>query len=788
MIRAALLLAGLAILSVGTSAQDSPDINDPAAELASFKLPDGFQAQLFASEKDGVIKPIQIRWDARGRLWVIGSTTYPQIKPGEEPNDKILILEDTDGDGRADKTTVFADGLMIPTGLEIYESAARKPADGETQRRFSTSILVGEGSKLLKLTDTDGDDRADTREVLLRGFGTGDNHQNINSFAWSPGGELMFCQGLHAFSRVETPWGISKLDEAGFWRLRPEQLRLDGFYGGKPDPQNPWGWTWTDWGQPLLVAGNNGGIFYPLPEMVRGHDQRRVGNIWVNARGRKTSGPDIVGTAHLPPEWQGLMITGGYINNTVWTLKIEDDGAGFRLTDGQPLITSTHGSFRPVDVKIGPDGAIYICDWYNPIIGHYQTSFRHPDRDKVHGRIWRVNYPGRALVKQPPITGASAEQLLENLKSPERWTRQQSKRALTSMLTRKDVSAEAIRNWWQRLDPDAEGTERALFETLGVMEGAEIVDRELLGRLLRARSADARAYAAQTLGRWADRLPANPAPINVFAELAYDQNARVRLATIVAAANLQRPDAIVAVLAASEEPRDKFIDSALHQAVVALKPQWEPQLAKAENLGWKPGWIEFLKKSGEISQSTSTGPATDQKTQTLMKTAAGGASTGTLKATPEFVAKLVKEVRGAGDVRRGETVFQRAELACIACHSVGGKGGNIGPALDSIGSGQPLDFIIGAVLEPQREIKESFEAVEFTLKDGRVLQAYLQREEGDDIVIRDLGQNKETHLRRGEIEKRRNVGTVMPAGLVDRLSREELRDLFRYLSQLGKPG
>ena len=93
--------------------------DDPAAELASFKLADGFEANLFASEKDGVVKPIQIRWDTRGRLWVIRSTTYPQLKPGEEPNDKVLILEDTDGDGRADKTTVFADGLMIPTGLEI---------------------------------------------------------------------------------------------------------------------------------------------------------------------------------------------------------------------------------------------------------------------------------------------------------------------------------------------------------------------------------------------------------------------------------------------------------------------------------------------------------------------------------------------------------------------------------------------------------------------------------------------------------------------------------------------
>ncbi|MHA3769916.1 PVC-type heme-binding CxxCH protein [Verrucomicrobiota bacterium sgz303538] len=749
------------------------DRDDPAAELASFKLAEGFEANLFASEKDGVTKPIQMRWDARGRLWVIGSTTYPQIKPGEEPNDKVLILEDTDGDGRADKTTVFADGLMIPTGLEI----------APTEK--GSAVYVGEGTKLLLLRDTDGDNRADTREVVLRGFGTGDNHQNINSFAWSPGGELMFCQGLHAFSRVETPWGISALDEAGFWRLRPRQLRLDGFFGGKPDPQNPWGWTWTDWGQPLLVAGNNGGIFYPLPEMVRGHDQRRVGNIWVNARGRKTSGPDIVGTAHLPPEWQGTFITGGYINNAVWALKIEDDGAGFRMTDLQPLLTSTHTSFRPVDVKIGPDGAIYVCDWYNPIIGHYQASFRHPDRDKTHGRIWRITYKGRPLVKQPPVADAPIEQLLENLKSPERWLRLQSKRVLASRNT-EDVT-KALRAWWPRLDPDAADTEHALFEALGVFESHEALEPELLKRLLKAKTADARAYAVSTLGRWADRLPNDFDPVDALAGLAHDENPRVRLAAIVAAGNLQRPDSIVVALAAAEQPRDNFINSALQQSIVALKPQWQPQIAKAEQLGWKPSWIALLQSGDVAAAPVVHGPATDDKTRALMKDAAAGKSKGQLRATQEFVAELAKDVLNSGDAKRGAAVFRRAELACTACHSVGGQGGNIGPALDSIGSGQPLDFIIGAVLEPQREIKESYEAIELTMKDGQTLQGYLQREDGNELVIRDVAQNRETRLARAQISQRRNAGSLMPAGLVDQLSREDLRDLFRYLSELGKP-
>src|SRR5262249_27758733 len=128
--------------------------------------------------------------------------------------------------------------------------------------------------------------------------------------------------------------------------------------------------------------------------------------------------------------WQGALIVGGYINNAVWALRIRDDGAGLSLEDMPPLIRSTDRSFRPVDAKFGPDGALYVCDWYNPIIGHYQASFRHPDRDKSHGRIWRITAKGRPLTPPPNIAGASVSQLLEHLKSPDRWTRQFARRAL----------------------------------------------------------------------------------------------------------------------------------------------------------------------------------------------------------------------------------------------------------------------------------------------------------------------------------------------------------------------
>ncbi len=977
------------------------DQNDPAAELASFKLPEGFEANLFASEKDGVVKPIQMRWDARGRLWVLGSTTYPQLKPGDEPQDKIVILEDTNHDGRADKTTVFADGLLIPTGLELGDGGA----------------YVGEGTKLLFLKDTDGDDRADEKRVVLRGFGTGDNHQNINSFRWSPGGELFFSQGLHGFARVETPYGIVGNDEAGLWRLRPRELRLDPFYGGSGDPQNPWGFAWTEWGMPLVVAGNNGGISFPLPEMVRG---RKIGtrqNIWVNARSRKSSGPEIIHSAHFPPEWQGVMLSGGYINNAVWALKIEGDGAGFHITDLPPFITSTHGSFRPVDAKLGPDGALYLCDWYNPIIGHYQASFRHPDRDKAHGRIWRITYKSRPLNKPPQIAGASLESLLENLKSNDTWTLYQTKRELGARPTAEVIAA--LQKWIAPMEGRDLATERALYEALGVFEWHESPEPALLARLLGAAKPDVRAYAAGVAARWADRLATGPDALALLTPLVADENPRVRLAAVVALANIPRAESLAVALRVIECGTDSFTELALRQAVFALKPHWLPAL-KGGKLGIedKPALVAFLAKAdatedslgalrgllfkgqsqppfrlpaevplssqplltvmasvgasddlaglltpfrisgasdaaretavrevlaavAENCASRKVRPSGDVKSdvRSLWDSGQTGARAGAamlagalkiesmraslseaaengapefrsfavlgladlgggeaktllaklakdgepfsareaavrglsrtslpqaaeivanslasetddsriralctaifdrnggvealaaaLKASkppaptarrvldvlnnagqarpkiietlrelagfasslpandPAFVAALVEEVQQKGDPKHGREVFRRGELACTGCHRIGDEGGIIGPALDAIGSGQPLDFIIGAVLQPQKEIKEGYEAMEVTTKDGRVITGYRVSDDGN-LVIRDIATGGQTRLAKDEIVSKKLTGSLMPTGLVDRLSREDLRDLFRYLSGLGK--
>jgi putative membrane-bound dehydrogenase-like protein len=188
----------------------------PEEEQASFTLADGYRVNLFASEKDGVTKPTQIAWDERGRMYVACSPTYPQPESGRPPHDFILRLEDSNADGTADRATRFADGLNMVQGVE--------PGDG--------GVYVCDFDQIIHLRDSKGDGHADERRVVFSGFGIGDTHQLVNSITHGPDGSLWFTQGLHAFSRVETPWGIARLDRAGVWRLRPRTLRLDGFFGG----------------------------------------------------------------------------------------------------------------------------------------------------------------------------------------------------------------------------------------------------------------------------------------------------------------------------------------------------------------------------------------------------------------------------------------------------------------------------------------------------------------------------------------------------------------------------
>ncbi|MGB7159924.1 MAG: PVC-type heme-binding CxxCH protein, partial [Tepidisphaeraceae bacterium] len=437
-----LLAIAIALCSLPRGFVRAADGPDPELERRSFKVADGFEVNLWAADPM-IAKPIQMNWDAQGRLWIASSSQYPMIKPGEAPADKVIILEDTDNNGSADKSTVFADGLLIPTGVA--------PGDGG---EFG-GAYVANSSELLHLKDTDGDGKADQRRVVLSGFGTEDTHHLIHTFRWGLDGRLYLNQSIYIHSHVETPHGVKRLMGGGVWRFRPESVEFDVFARGMV---NGWGHAFDDWGQSFGTDGAGGdGIYYVFPGSVF---QAAVGFERVlngmNPGSPKYCGLEIVSGRHLPDDWQGSAITNDFRANRVVRYQLIDENGSTALTAGgstalaagstyvskqmPDVITSTDVAFRPIDVKMGPDGAIYIADWYNPIINHGEVDFRDPRRDKTRGRIWRITAKGRPLVERPKLVGAPVASVLEQLKSPEGWTRHQAKLVIRSLFRGLGVS------------------------------------------------------------------------------------------------------------------------------------------------------------------------------------------------------------------------------------------------------------------------------------------------------------------------------------------------------------
>ena len=532
---------------------------DVEKETKAFEVGYGLSVNLFADEKLGLTNPLAVRWDPNGRAYVSVTTAYPHVFPGDVFNDKILILEDTDRDGRADKSTVFAEGLNIPTGFEL--------GDG--------GVYVGESTKITFLQDTDGDDRADRKKVLLSGFGSGDSHQAINSFVWSPEGDLFMGQGDGVESRVETPLGSSDLYQAGIYRFRPRRLRLDPLLDNWMGPANPWGMAFDEWGQMFVVDGA-GGVSCLSPGQVPAQNRLKLPRIG-NPGGY--CGIGYLDGGHLPEELQGRFATGDFKANRIKIFSLSDDGAGFKLKWEEPLLRSSHRNFRPVDVNVGPDGAIYVVDWYNSITCHQDDAYRDPRRDKAHGRIWRISSK-RPPIRPPKLLDAPLRQVFDSLKAPDSWTRGQARRELSNRFTPALLEDQLpyMEKWALGLDdPTEEGSERHLMEALLACSTIEMVSGDLLRRVARSELSGARALAARITGRWAGRIKE---PLDLLAVLVRDENPRVRMEAVLAAGQIPQMNSIQVVAMASEREMDRSIEYAFTQAIHHLKPHWEEPFEK----------------------------------------------------------------------------------------------------------------------------------------------------------------------------------------------------------------
>lgn len=524
--------------------------------LAKLKVPDGYKIELFASEQEfpDLAKPMQMSFDNKGRLWVATMPSYPHYKPGDsKPNDKIIIFEDTNNDGKADKQSVFADGLHLPLGFEIAKEG----------------VYVSQGTNLKLLTDTNGDGKADKEEILLSGFDDHDTHHNSHAFTVDPSGAIYSGEGVFLHTNVETSYGPVRATNGGFYRYAPQLKKLERT--AQLSIPNPWGIAFDDWGQPFFAETSSPDVRWMLPGSVLPRygeaTHKSVQLVEDKHRVRPTSGLEFVSSRHFPDDIQGDFL----INNTIGFLgtkehTLTDDGTGYKSHHRQDLVVSDDRNFRPVDMEFAPDGSLYVIDWHNILIGHMQHNARDPLRDHSHGRIYRITYPSRPLVTPAKVDGASIDELLNNLKLPEYRTRYRTRRELRG----RDASQvlAKLNTWVANLDKNDPRYEHHLLEGLWVSWGMNKVDQKLLKQVLKAKDYHARAAAVQVVRYTGHQVPDQA---DLLMQAVRDENSRVRLMGIVAASWIGKEKGLPILAEARKKPLDDWMIHAQEAAEAHLK-------------------------------------------------------------------------------------------------------------------------------------------------------------------------------------------------------------------------
>ena len=357
---------------------------------------------------------MNIAFDDRGRLWLTETVEYPfPAKPGTKARDGIKILEDFGPDGRARKITTFAEGLNIPIGLI--------PMPG------GNAALVHSIPTIDRFTDTDGDGKADKREVAYKTFGSRDTHGMTNAFNWGLDGWIYACHGFNNESNIKGEDGKAIVMQSGnTYRFKPDGSHAEQFTHGQV---NPFGLCFDPLGnlysadchsKPVYMLLR--GAYYPSfgkpddglgfgPEMVQ-HDHGSTA----------ISGVVYYAADQFPAEYRGNVFIGNVVTNRINRDTIDWHGSTPKGILQPDFLSSDDPWFRPVDLKLGPDGALYVADFYNKIIGHYEVSLTHPGRDRERGRVWRIVYRGedgkRPIPPLPNFAEMDVSALTNELSSP----------------------------------------------------------------------------------------------------------------------------------------------------------------------------------------------------------------------------------------------------------------------------------------------------------------------------------------------------------------------------------
>ena len=533
--------------------------------IAKMTLAPGLKINLFADEKQfpELVNPVQMAWDTKGRLWVAVWPNYPERTPTSKKGDSLLVFEDTDRDGRADKCTPFLDDLNAPTGFQFYK-------DG---------VLVMQAPDLWFVRDTNGDGKGDWKERVLMGLDSADSHHTTNSMCYEPGGAVYLSDGVFHRTQVETPDGPVRNIDGAVYRFEPRTGRFDRHvdYGFA----NPHGRAFDYWGNDLITdaTGNNTYFAPAFSGRIDFPQKHKTMRQFWERPSRPSPGTHILTSRHFPDDWQGTFLNINVIGfQGIYRVKVKEEGSGLWGETIEPhLISSTDPNFRPIVLSTGPDGALYFADWHNPLIGHLQHHLRDPNRDHRHGRVYRITCEGRPLMTPAKIDGQPVAALLDLLKEPENQTRELAKIELDTHDTAEVMSA--LREWVSKLDRNDPNYQHHLTEALWLHQWHNVVNADLLTQQLNSPEPRARAAATRVLCYWRDRVPEVFSLLKARAE---DESPRVRLEAVRAASFFRDAQAVDVALAALKHPTDYYLDYTLGETMRQLEPYWRKALAQGK--------------------------------------------------------------------------------------------------------------------------------------------------------------------------------------------------------------
>ncbi len=538
----------------GQSQPPGPPLS-PADAIAKMTVPDGFTVELVAGEPD-IVNPVAMTIDERGRFWITESLEYPRREAGPG-RDRVKVLEDTDGDGSADKITIFADGLNIPSGIAVGHGG----------------VWVANAPDILFMQDTDGDGRADKSEVVVTGFGRADTHELPNSLTWGPDGWLYGLNGVFNQSHVKHR-GREYEFTCAMFRIHPRTRDFELFCEGT---SNPWGiafdhegsafisacvidhlWHLTETGYYLRQGGPYPPFTWHIGSIVDHLHQQRA-----------YCGLTYFDSDAYPEKYRDRLYMGNIHGGCINVDRLSRRGSTYR-SEGEPdFLTANDVWFMPVVQKTGPDGSLYILDWYDRY--HcYQDANRDPKGiDRLNGRLYRVRYKDTPRAGTFDLAKETNEQLIERLHSPNVYFRDIAQRLLC------ERGDDATRAKLERLVLDDAVVKKTRMHALWSLVGAGPLDPAFHQQLLENSDASLRAWGVRAAGNMAKVPDAVRAKV---VTLTKDESPDVRLQVAIAARKIEGVDAIALLTETLANCRD---DTLIPQIVWAnLHPLLESDSAK----------------------------------------------------------------------------------------------------------------------------------------------------------------------------------------------------------------